>query len=225
MSEQSKRPFSRRRFVGAAAASSLARAGESDRPALLGGAPVRGEAFPGWPVRDDVEDRAMLEVVRSGRWGRGTGGAVAAFESKYAQSIGARHCLATSSGTSALFTALAALGIGPGDEVVLPPYTFVACVNVILLHHAIPVFADTDPNTFQIDASKLESKIGGRTAALMPVHLGGATFDVAAILATARKHNLPLSKIAASRILRNGAASAPGRSGPRAVSAFRPARI
>lgn len=186
-------PISRRCFIGAAAtAPAMVKAAASDRPALLGGTPVRRDPFPGWPVHGDLEDKAMLDVVHSGEWGRGVGHTVAAFESEYAKAIGTQHCLATSCGTSALFTALAALGIGPGDEVVVPPYTFVACVNVILLHHAVPVFADTDPKTFQIDATKLESRITERTAAIMPVHLGGSAFDVDAVLAIAAKRNVPI---------------------------------
>ena len=100
--------------------------------------------------------------------------------------------VATSSGTAALFTALNVMGIGPGDEVLVPPYTFVACVNVILMCHALPVFVDTDPETFQIDARKIEVAITGRTRAILAVHLGGATFDVDAVRAVAKKHNLPL---------------------------------
>jgi dTDP-4-amino-4,6-dideoxygalactose transaminase len=193
MKSTSKTQVSRRGFLTtAAAAPALCRAAGSDRPALLGGTPVRTARFPGWPVHDEVEDNAMLEVVRSGRWGRLNGSAVPRFESMYASLMGAQHCLATSSGTTALFTALSALGIGPGDEVVLPAYTFVACANVILQHHALPVFADTDPETFQIDPSSLESAITDRTAAIMPVHLGGATFDVDRVQAIAKKHNLPI---------------------------------
>ena len=186
-------PVSRRIFLGVAAATpAVMAAGTVERPALLGGKPVRTEPFPGWPVRDEVEEKAILDVVRSGKWGRGVGKTVAQFESHYAELMSARHSLATSSGTTALFTGLAALGAGPGDEVILPPYTFVACVNVILLHHAVPVFADTDPNTFQIDTTRLESKITDRTVAIMPVHLGGATFDVDAVQKIAAKRKLPI---------------------------------
>jgi dTDP-4-amino-4,6-dideoxygalactose transaminase len=194
MENNPKSPVSRRHFLTAAAAApALCRAGSlSDKPALLGGSPVRSEKFPGWPVHDEVEDKAMLEVVRSGKWGRGTGDTVSHFEESYASLMGAQHCLATSGGTTALFTGLAGLGIGPGDEVVLSSYTFVACPNVILLHHALPVFADTDPETFQIDPASLESLITERTAAIMPVQLGGATFDVDRVQAIAKKHNVPI---------------------------------
>ena len=89
-------------------------------------------------------------------------------------------------------TSLAALGIGPGDEVIVPPYTFVATINAVLMHHALPVFVDTDPETFQIDARKIEAAITERTACIMPVHLGGSAADMDTILAVAKKHKLPV---------------------------------
>src|SRR5438270_725479 len=96
------KPFSRRRFIGAGAALPAAMAAAtSERPALLGGKPVRTEPFPGWPVRNEVEEKAVLDVVRSGKWGRGVGNAVSRFESAYAPLMSAQHCLATSSGTTA----------------------------------------------------------------------------------------------------------------------------
>ena len=100
--------------------------------------------------------------------------------------------MATANGTSALFASLAALGIGPGDEVIVPPYTFIATINAVLLHYALPVFVDTDPETFQIDPRKIEAAITDRTAAIMPVHIGGNVADMDAILAIAKKHKLPV---------------------------------
>jgi perosamine synthetase len=163
-----------------------------DKPALLGGAPVKTGSFPNWPVIAANDEAGLVGVLKSAKWGRGTGGKVADFETAFAKLMGAPYCLATTSGTTALLTTLKALGIGPGDEVIVPPYTFIASVNVILMCHALPVFVDTDPETFQIDARKVEAAITGRTAAILPVHLGGATFDVDAIQAIARKHNLPI---------------------------------
>ena len=112
--------------------------------------------------------------------------------SKNLGQIPAKHCQAVANGTSALITSLAALGIGPGDEVLVPPYTFVATINAVLMHHALPVFVDTDLETFQIDARKLEAAITERTACIVPVHLGGAPADMDTILAVARRHNLPV---------------------------------
>jgi dTDP-4-amino-4,6-dideoxygalactose transaminase len=176
--------------VGLAAPAVLAAAGE--RPALLGGQKVRTAAFPSWPVIDQTEEKALLDVLHNGNWYRGSGKVVDRFEAEYARVTGAKHCLATANGTSALFTSLAALGVGAGDEVILPPYTFVATVNVVLALNALPVFVDSDVETFQIDAGKIEAAITDRTAAIMPVHLGGAAADVDAFMEIARKHKLPV---------------------------------
>src|SRR5207245_9560000 len=101
-------------------------------------------------------------------------------------------CLATANGTSALFISMASLGIGPGDEVLVPPYTFVATVNAVLLHHALPIFVDTDPETFQMDARKIEAAITDRTRMILPADIGGSAVDMAATLAVARKHRVPV---------------------------------
>jgi len=164
--------------------------GAAAKPAVLGGKPVCSGHFPGWPVFDQTEEKALLETLHSGQWYRGSGKAVSNFEEAYAKVTGARHCLATSCGTSALFTALGALDIGPGDEVILPPYTFVATYNVIVLNYALPIFVDSDSETFQIDAHKIEAAITERTRAIIPVHLGGAAADVDTILDVAGKHKL-----------------------------------
>src|SRR5947209_5713964 len=116
--------MNRRRFLtGTAAAASLATTRRSaaavgGKPAALGGEPLRKLQFPSWPVFDQVEDRAVLDVLHSGKWGRGNGNTVARFEEAYAKLLGAKGCLATANGTSALLTAVNALDIGPGDEVI-----------------------------------------------------------------------------------------------------------
>jgi dTDP-4-amino-4,6-dideoxygalactose transaminase len=166
------------------------RASAQPGPALLGGTPVRQTRFPSWPVADAREEHALLGVIRSGKWFRGQ--QVAAFESSYASLTGARHCLATANGTSALITSLAALGVGAGDEVIVPPYTFVATVNAVLLMHALPVFVDTDLETCQIDARKIEPAITERTRAIIPVHLGGSAADLDMVLPVAKKRGIPV---------------------------------
>jgi dTDP-4-amino-4,6-dideoxygalactose transaminase len=143
-------------------------------------------------VFDKTEEDALLGVLRSKVWNRGSGKHVAGFEKAYAALTGAKGCLATANGTSALYITLASLGIGPGDEVILPPYTFVATVNVILAVHAMPVFVDSERETFQIDHRKIEAAITDRTAAIMPVHLGGGAANLDAILETAGKHKIPV---------------------------------
>lgn len=177
--------------AGAASAATPARI-EGEKAALLGGKPVKPDAFPGWPVEDASDENELLGVMRGGKWGRLNGPETAKFEQQFAALMGARYCLGVSSGTAALLTTLGALGIGPGDEVIVPPYTFIATVNVVLMSYGLPVFVDTDPETFQIDAGKIEAAITDRTRAIIAVHLGGATFDVDAVQAIAKKHNLPL---------------------------------
>jgi dTDP-4-amino-4,6-dideoxygalactose transaminase len=193
-------PQSRRTFLGgisaAAAAIGLAErpaaAGAGEPPAILGGQPVRRHPFSHWPIIGENDERAWMEVLRKGRWCRMDGDYANRFEREWAQTLGARHCIAVANGTSALITSLAALGIGPGDEVLVPPYTFVATINAVLVHHALPVFVDTDPETFQIDARLLESAITDRTACILPAHIGGSVADLDTILAVAAKHKLPV---------------------------------
>jgi len=133
-----------------------------------------------------------MEVLRKGLWCRLDGSYAQRFEEAWANALGAKYCVATASGTTALITSLHALGIGPGDEVLVPPYTFVATVNVVLLVHALPVFVDTDPETFQMDAGKIEAAITDRTKCILPVHLGGSPADLDRILAIGQKHRLPV---------------------------------
>jgi perosamine synthetase len=160
----------------------------SKAPALLGGTPVRRTPFPSWPVADAREEDALVRVIRSGKWNRGEN--VSAFETSYASLTGGKHCLATANGTSALITSLGALGIGPGDEVIVPPYTFVATINAVLLLRALPVFVDSDVETFQIDARKVEQAITGNTRVILPVHLGGSAADLDTILEIGRRRGV-----------------------------------
>lgn len=187
--------MNRRRFLeasGAAASAASVYAAPTSKPAVLGGSPIRDKSFQKWPVFDETEEKAVLEVLRSGKWYRGNGTQVRKFEQQYAALTGAKHCLAVANGTSSLLCSLAALDVGPGDEVILPPYTFVATLNVVLARHALPVFVDTDIETFQMDHRKIEAAITPRTRVIMPVHLGGASVNVDAVLAVSKKHNIPV---------------------------------
>jgi len=170
----------------------MAAAAPTDKPALLGGEPVRKRAFTSWPQITSNDEATWMKVLKSGRWNRNEGGFTKAFEAGWAAQLGARHCLATANGTSSLVIALNVLGIGPGDEVIVPPYTFVATVNAVLAVHAMPVFVDTDIDTFQIDARKIEAAITPRTRCIMPVHLGGNAADMDTILAVAKKRGVPV---------------------------------
>lgn len=164
----------------------------ADEPALLGGPATRTAAFPAWPLSDDLEKRALLDVLESGHWNRGA--RVDQFERDYAALTGASHCLAVANGTSALLTGLSALDVGPGDEVIVPPYTFIATINVVLLRHALPVFVDTDVDTFQIDATRIERAITPNTKLIMPVHVGGSPADLDTILALGRTRNIAVAE-------------------------------
>lgn len=172
---------------------SFANAGfQNSKPALLGGPKAHPERFPGWPIFDKTEEDALLEVLKSKSWGRLNGEAVAEFEEKYGKTLGAKYCLGVSSGTSALYTLLGAMDIGPGDEVIIPVYTFVATYNVVVLNYALPIFVDTDMESFQIDADKIEPAITPQTKVIMPVHIGGSPANMDKVMEVAKKANVPV---------------------------------
>ena len=163
-----------------------------DKPAVLGGNPVRRGPWPAWPISDKTDEQALVDVVRSGNWFRYTRGesTVDQFESQWSQTVDARFCQATNSGTAAMITSLAALGLGPGDEVLLPPYTFIATVNAVLLHHALPVFVDSEAATAQMDVAKIEPRVNENTRCILPVHYGGASCDMDQLIDIAHQHDL-----------------------------------
>lgn len=162
------------------------------KPVLLGGPKAHPNSFPSWPIFDEKEENSLSEVLQSKLWGRLNGGIVAEFEKKYSSLTGAKHCLGVSSGTSALSTILGAMDIGPGDEVVIPVYTFVATYNAVVLNYALPVFVDTDLESFQIDAAKIDSAITPDTKLVMPVHIGGSPADLDKILEVTGKAKVPM---------------------------------
>jgi perosamine synthetase len=163
---------------------------DQDKLALLGGNKVHGGTWPEWPVWDVTAEKNITDMLRSGKWWRGNGDHVADFEKKYAELMGAKRCLATASGTTALITSLKSFGVDAGDEVLVSPYTFIASYNVIFMNKALPVFVDSDPETFLIDPSKIESRITDRTVAILPVHIYGLPVDMDRVNTVARKHNL-----------------------------------
>lgn len=140
------------------------------------------------PLMGEEEKRAVLEVLDSGMIAQGP--RVKAFEEAFAEMCGVKHALATTSGTTALHTALLAHGIGPGDEVITTPFTFIASANSILFTGARPIFVDIDPHTFNINPHLIEDAITPKTRAILPVHLFGMSCDMDAIMAIAEKHGL-----------------------------------
>lgn len=133
-------------------------------------------------------DKAIAGTIKSAQFILGP--EVTAFESDMAAYIGVKHAVGVASGTDALHLAMLALGIGPGDEVITTPFTFIATVDMMMHCGARPVFVDIDPKTYNIDASQIESKITKKTKAILPVHLFGLPSEMDRILALAKKHHL-----------------------------------
>lgn len=158
--------------------------------ALHGGAPVRTRPFPAWPVFDASDEARLLGALRSGRWGRLAGDQVAEFESRFAAMHGCRHGIAVVNGTVALRLALLAAGLDAGDEVIVPAYTFLSTATAVVEADLVPVFADIDDATFNIDPAAIAAAITPRTRAVVPVHFAGQPADMDAILALARRHDL-----------------------------------
>ena len=197
-----KETLTRRQFVAAASVAGTAAAAPpvfaaDESPALLGGKPAVTARFPKWPIFDQREEQALIDAVRSGSWNRGTGKRVPQFEDAYAKLTGAPACVTSANGTNALFTGLNVAGVKAGDEVLVAPFTFIATINVIIRQHALPVFVDTDPETFLMDPRKIEPLVNERTRAIMPVHIGGSACDMDGIMAAARKHKLAVIEDAA----------------------------
>lgn len=165
--------------------------------ALTGGPAAHPQSWPVWPVWDEREERAVLDVLHSGHWGSVDGTAVAAFEAAWAQFHEARYGVAVVNGTIALELALRALGIGAGDEVIVPAYTFVATAAAVLMVGAIPVFADIDAGSYELDPAAVAVAVTPRTRAVIPVHLAGCPPDMDGMLAVAQRHGLAVLEDAA----------------------------
>lgn len=147
------------------------------------------------PVIDEADIEAAVRVLRSGMVVQGP--EVKGFEDEFSAFVDGRHCVAVNSGTSALHMSLIALGIGPGDEVIVPSFSFAATGNAVRLVGAEPVFADIQRDTFNIDPAAVEALVGPKTAAIMPVHLYGLPADMPALTAIADKHGLAIVEDAA----------------------------
>lgn len=210
-----RKDFTRRRFIATVSAGTVAAVATNAIPsfgnitiipqskgklAILGGNPVRkNKEWPQWPYVDEKMVEAISKTTRSRIWCRiqSTTGTVPTFEKEFATLMDSKLCVATGSGTQALSTCVEALGIGPGDEVITSPYTDPGTISSILTSRALPVMADIDPMTYQIDPDDIERRITENTRAIMPVQLGGQSSNMERIMAIAKKHNLKVIEDAA----------------------------
>jgi dTDP-4-amino-4,6-dideoxygalactose transaminase len=160
--------------------------------ALNGGTPVRSNPYPSWPSGDDREIDAVADVIRSGDWGGypEPGRYGGKFETSFAEYQGAKHGILMSNGTITMEVALKALGIGWGDEVIIPALTFAATAYAPIAAGALPVIVDVTPDTWCIDPDLVEAAITPKTKAIMPVHLGHHMADMDRIMAIATNHGL-----------------------------------
>lgn len=165
------------------------------RLALHGGTPIRNQPYPSWPQGGEEEKRWLDKVLSGHRWFAGLQGddpesLGTLFGERFAGLHGAQYALPVANGSVAIEIALKALGIAPGDEVIVPPYTFISTATSALMVGAVPVFADIDPRSYCLDPLDVERRITNRTRAIMPVHLGGQMADMPALKRLADQHHL-----------------------------------
>ncbi len=167
-----------------------------EKLALFGGTPVRTKPFPKWPQFTEALKSNLIYTLEHDLWGVGSK-AVSRFEKAFAEYHDAKYCVSTSSGTTALWVALKAAGVKAGDEVIIPPYTFIATASAVLMANAIPVFVDVELETFNIDPELIESAITEKTKVIMPVHIAGNPAQMDKVLAVANKHGISVIEDAA----------------------------
>ncbi len=159
--------------------------------ALMGGLKAKHKAFPVWPQFDDQTQSAPGSIGER-IWWRTPGTKTLEFEQQFARFHGAKHGIAVTNGTAALEVTMAALGIGPGDEVIVPDFTFVATASAVLYAGALPVFVDISPETYCLDPQLAEAAVTTRTKAIIAVHMGGNPADLDALGALAKKKGIAL---------------------------------
>lgn len=167
--------------------------------AVKGGTPVRTKGFPGWTVTTPADAENLIKTYKSGKWGS-DGEQNRKFCRDFADFSGVKHCLTVANGTVSIELILRALGIGRGDEVIVPPYTFIASVSALIYAGVTPVFADIEQDTFNLSPKAAEKAITPRTKAIMPVYVGGRPADLDAFEAICEKHGLYLIGDAAQAV-------------------------
>lgn len=168
-----------------------------ERLAIQGGTPVRTAPWPKWPVWDETDVQAVADVVRSEGWFSGNGSKNKEFAEFYARAHNAKYAVPVCNGTLAIEVALRAAGVQAGDEVVMPPYTFIATAAATVNVNAIPIFADVDPRTLNLDPKAAEAAITPKTKAIIAVHIAGNPADMDAFTEIARRKGVVLIEDAA----------------------------
>jgi dTDP-4-amino-4,6-dideoxygalactose transaminase len=161
-----------------------------DKLALVGGKPIRTQPFTSWPIFGQAEERRLLRALKSGHWGRLQGTEVEKFEQRFATMHGCRHGIAVTNGTVSLRISLLAAGIGANAEVIVPPYTFFSTASAVIEANAIPVFADIDLDSFNLDPRAVEAALTPRTRAIIPVHFAGQPADMDGLMSIAKRRDL-----------------------------------
>ena len=158
--------------------------------ALRASKPIPTRPFTSWPVFGKPEEKRLLRTLRSGKWGRLDGSEVAEFEGRFAAMHGCKHGIAVVNGSVSLRIALLAAGIRAEEEVIVPPYTFFSTASSVIEANAVPVFADIDLDTFNLDLKAVEAAITPRTRAIIPVHFAGQPVEMDPLMALAKKRKL-----------------------------------
>lgn len=172
--------------------------------AILGGTPTHSGGWPAWPQNSPLEEEAVLRVLRTGEWWKNSFGEsiacsdsgqqpvseAARFELAFASLHGCRYGVSNANGTVSIEVALRAAGVGPGDEVIVPPYTFIATAMAPLMIGAVPIFVDIEPETCNLNPERLRQAITARTRAVIPVHFAGLPANMDAILTVAAEYGL-----------------------------------
>lgn len=169
----------------------------SNELAINGGTPVRETPWPKWPIVTDDDVNAVSDAVRSGKWSSNSGDEIHQFENEFAAYNKVKHAICVNSGNAALHIALASLGVCPGDEVIVPDYTYIATATAVLMNGAVPILVDVDPQTYNIDPAAVRRAITPRTKAIIPVHFSGSVCAMDELVQIARENNLVIVEDAA----------------------------